>query len=268
MFRHIPNALTGSRLILAIVFFALLSFYQYEGRGSPWLLNSAFVIYLIALVTDFLDGYLARRWKVEGMFGRIVDPFVDKILVLGSFAFFAGKNFIIPDPIAEQAFPARTFVAKTITGVVPAVVVIMLARELLVTAIRAAAEADGHRFGAEMAGKVKMVVQSVTILVILVYVAYLDHLRTWGIETPATWFRDFCIWTTVAVTLLSCIGYIRRAITLYNTSTESGSTLTESGSTLTESGSTLGRELEPQKDKLEPQMNAVRPSSPQADERR
>jgi len=48
------------------------------------------------LVTDFLDGYLARRWKVEGAFGRVVDPFVDKVLVLGSFIFFAGK--ISPSP--------------------------------------------------------------------------------------------------------------------------------------------------------------------------
>lgn len=215
MHRHVPNALTGSRLVLAVVFFALLSFYQYEGRGSPWLLNSAFVIYVIALVTDFLDGYLARRWKVEGAFGRIVDPFCDKILVLGSFAFFAGKNFVIPDEAFEHA---PGFVAKTITGVVPAVVVTMLARELLVTAIRGAAESAGHKFGAEMAGKVKMVVQSVTILVILAYVNYIDLLTQLGVERYARYFRDFAIWLTVVVTVLSCVGYIRRAVALYKTS--------------------------------------------------
>lgn len=211
MFRHVPNALTGSRLVLAVIFFALLSFYQYEGRGSPWLLNSAFVLYVIALFTDFLDGYLARKWQVEGAFGRIVDPFVDKILVLGTFAFFAGKNFILPDHDAPGPF----FVAKTITGVVPAVVVIMLGRELLVTAIRGAAEAGGHKFGAELAGKVKMVVQSITILIILTYVNYLDHLTRWHLDRYATWVRDFAIWTTVVVTLLSCLGYIRRAVALY-----------------------------------------------------
>lgn len=214
---HIPNALTGLRLLLAVVFFVLLSFYQYEGRGSPWLLNIAFLIYLVALVTDYFDGYLARKWNVEGAFGRIVDPFVDKILVLGSFAFFAGKNFIIMD----HTVPGPGFVVKTITGVVPAVFVIMLARELLVTAIRGAAEAEGHKFGAEMAGKVKMVVQSVTILVILAYVNYLPAFQTYDranathIEFYTTLFRDFCIWTTVAVTVLSSIGYIRRTITLY-----------------------------------------------------
>ncbi|HEY7088849.1 MAG TPA: CDP-alcohol phosphatidyltransferase family protein, partial [Tepidisphaeraceae bacterium] len=90
MFRHIPNLLTGLRLVLAIVFFAMLSWYQYEGRGDPTFLNVAFVIYLVALFTDFLDGYLARKFHLETPFGRIVDPFVDKVLVLGSFVCFAG----------------------------------------------------------------------------------------------------------------------------------------------------------------------------------
>ena len=144
MFRHVPNALTASRLLLALVFFSLLALYQYEGRGDPWLLNIAFLIYVVALVTDFLDGYLARKWKVEGAFGRIVDPFVDKILVLGTFIFFAGKNFIIPDT-------SNADVVRTITGVAPGIVVILLARELLVTSLRGEAESSGQAFGAVFA---------------------------------------------------------------------------------------------------------------------
>src|ERR1700710_2590752 len=106
MFQHVPNALTAGRLLLAVVFFALLGYFQFERPGSPGLLNIAFGIYCVALFTDFLDGYLARLWKVEGTFGRVVDPFVDKVLVLGSFIFFAGKNFIIPD--SEQHLVVRT----------------------------------------------------------------------------------------------------------------------------------------------------------------
>src|ERR1700722_17949682 len=162
MFRHVPNAITAGRLVLAVVFFVLLSYYQHEGRGDPLvlspvhsvgLLNVAFIVYLIALFTDFLDGYLARRWKVEGAFGRVVDPFVDKVLVLGSFIFFAGKNFVIQEE--------HTAVVKTITGVAPWMVVLILARELLVTTLRGASEASGQNFGADMGGKLKMVVQSV-----------------------------------------------------------------------------------------------------------
>src|SRR4051812_37881326 len=135
MFRHVPNLLTGSRLVLAAVFFAMLGYYQHDvsGRHADILwLNIALVIYVIAVITDFLDGYLARKWKVEGVFGRIVDPFVDKVLVLGSFIFFAGKNFIVPD-IDKYSIPSNV---RTITGVVPWMVVVILARELLVTSLR------------------------------------------------------------------------------------------------------------------------------------
>ena len=207
MFRHIPNALTGTRLLLAMIFFVMLSYYQYEGRGDPWFLNVASLIYVIAVVTDFLDGYLARKWAVEGAFGRIVDPFVDKVLVLGSFAFFAGKNFIIQDRIASAAGTVN--VVRTISGVAPGVVVILLARELLVTSLRGESEARGENFGAKFVGKFKMGVQTSTILVILIYVNYLRQFQAAGCEMPIRYFRNFCIWTTVIVTIYSALTYLR-----------------------------------------------------------
>jgi CDP-diacylglycerol--glycerol-3-phosphate 3-phosphatidyltransferase len=209
MFRHVPNALTGLRLLLAAIFFVMLSLYQYEGRGDPTFLNSALAIYVIAVITDFFDGYLARRWKVEGRFGRIVDPFVDKVLILGSFAFFAGKNFTIP------VGDAHVMVVKTITGVAPWVVVVLLARELLVTSLRGLIEGDGKSFGAAFVGKFKMGVQSSAILVILLYVNYLPLLSRHGYEPSARYFRDFCIWVTVIVTIWSGLIYIRKAATGY-----------------------------------------------------
>ena len=210
MIRHVPNALTGGRLVLAGVFFSMLAVYQYKGRGDPWFLNIAFFIYVVALVTDFLDGYLARRWKVEGAFGRVVDPFVDKILVLGSFIFFAGKNFIIPDTAVGPSM-----VVKTLTGVAPGMVVLILARELLVTTFRGMGEAGGRAFGAAMTGKVKMVVQSVTILVILVYVNYYSWIHDRGYEGAATWFRNVCIWVTIGITVYSGLDYVRRAVAMF-----------------------------------------------------
>jgi CDP-diacylglycerol--glycerol-3-phosphate 3-phosphatidyltransferase len=210
MFRHVPNLLTGSRLVLAIAFFVMLSFYQYKGRGDDpdhWLLHWAFLTYAIALTTDFLDGYLARKWKIESGFGRVVDPFVDKVLVLGSFIFFAGKNFIIP---AE----GQPHVVRTITGVAPGIVVILLARELLITSLRGSSEGSGKSFGAAFSGKVKMVFQSITILAILLYVNYFDWLRMHA-DPYATWLRDFGIWGTVAVTVVSGLLYIQRAVTMY-----------------------------------------------------
>jgi CDP-diacylglycerol--glycerol-3-phosphate 3-phosphatidyltransferase len=168
----------------------------------------------VALFTDFLDGFLARRWKVEGQFGRIVDPFVDKVLVLGSFAFFAGKNFVIQHEIAG----GMQHSVETISGVAPWVVVILLARELLVTSLRGSSESSGKNFGAQFSGKLKMVVQSVTILVILVYVNYHPRLKQSGYLDWATYFRDFCIWTTVAITVVSGVLYIQRAIAMFRES--------------------------------------------------
>jgi len=215
MFRHVPNALTTLRLLLAVCFFGMLGYYQYEGHygrhGEPIWLYIAFLLYLVALFTDFLDGYLARKWKVEGAFGRVLDPFVDKVLVLGSFIFFAGKNFTVPE-FDPASIPTNV---KTITGVVPWMVVLILARELLVTSLRGLTEAAGENFGAAFSGKLKMVLQSVTILVILVYVNNLTWLRDNQYETAATGFRDTCIWITLIITVFSGLLYVQRAVALY-----------------------------------------------------
>jgi CDP-diacylglycerol--glycerol-3-phosphate 3-phosphatidyltransferase len=216
MFRHVPNALTASRLLLAGVFFAMLAYYQNESalprHGEALWLNIALIVYLIALATDFLDGYLARRWKVEGAFGRVVDPFVDKVLVLGSFIFFAGKNFTEP-----WTSPNGTGVPQgvtTITGVAPWMVVVILARELLVTSLRGSMESSGEAFGAQLSGKLKMGFQSATILVILLYVNYRRRLDADALRY-ATIFRDACIWMTLAITVISGSMYVHRAVSLY-----------------------------------------------------
>jgi CDP-diacylglycerol--glycerol-3-phosphate 3-phosphatidyltransferase len=209
MFRHVPNALTASRLVLAGVFFAMLSYYQNQStiarHGDVLWLNIALAIYLVALFTDFLDGYLARKWKVEGTFGRVVDPFVDKVLVLGSFIFFAGKNF------TEVGINQNV---TTITGVAPWMVVVILARELLVTSLRGSMEGSGHAFGAQLSGKLKMGFQSATILVILLYVNYRSRLGPDALEY-ATLLRDIGIWATVIITVISGLMYVQKAVALF-----------------------------------------------------
>lgn len=213
MQKHVPNMLTGLRLLLAGVFFAMLSRYQFEGRGDPTFLNIAFLVYLIALITDFFDGYFARRWKAGSPFGRITDPLVDKVLVLGSFIFFAGKNFVIP---AENPLDIPGNV-RTITGVVPWMVVVMLTRELLVTSFRGVSESQGQRFGAQFSGKVKMTLQSLTILVILAYVNFRGPLQDYSdnVHAIAERIRDVFIWTTLLVTVCSGFLYVRRITATY-----------------------------------------------------
>jgi CDP-diacylglycerol---glycerol-3-phosphate 3-phosphatidyltransferase len=209
MFRQVPNALTGSRLLLAGVFFAMLAYYQTQStiarHGDLVWLNIALAIYVVALVTDFLDGYLARKWKVEGAFGRVVDPFVDKVLVLGSFIFFAGKNF-------TEVTSAQN--VTTITGVAPWMVVVILARELLVTSLRGSMESTGHAFGAQLSGKLKMGFQSAAILVILLYVNYRTRLDSQALLI-AQILRDISIWGTLLITVTSGLMYVQKAVKLF-----------------------------------------------------
>ena len=89
---NVPNQITLSRLGLAILFVALLA--QYSQRNpQPLLLDIANALFIIAAITDILDGYLARKWGMETSLGRVLDPFVDKVLVCGTFVFLAGASF-------------------------------------------------------------------------------------------------------------------------------------------------------------------------------
>ena len=83
----IPNQLTLARLVLAVIFFALLACFGHGlfGDSRATTLNWAMGLFILAVSTDFLDGYLARRWGMVSTFGRIADPFADKIIICGSF---------------------------------------------------------------------------------------------------------------------------------------------------------------------------------------
>lgn len=203
--KQIPNALTVLRLVLSFVFFVMLALVSFDQHNAPTLyLNLATLIYIVAASTDWLDGYLARKWQATSVFGRVVDPFVDKILVLGAFIYFAGPGFVLMTG-GERL---------TLSGVTPTMVVILLGREFLVTTLRSVAEGSGQSYGAAWSGKLKMVLQCVTIGVILVYVNYRPELIRIDQETAARIFRDVCVWVTVAVTILSGLTYLQRSVQL------------------------------------------------------
>ena len=92
----LPNQLTVARIVLAAVFFILLGIYEQGTQTGRWLLNAAFVIYIVAGITDVLDGWIARKYNLTSAFGRIVDPFVDKVLVVGAFVMLAGTSAAEP----------------------------------------------------------------------------------------------------------------------------------------------------------------------------
>ena len=91
VFAHWPNRITAIRLVGALVLFVLFATWG-EGAGplsvGPGAMTQAtFWLFLLVSLTDYLDGYLARRDNLVSAFGRIADPFVDKVLVLGSMTF-------------------------------------------------------------------------------------------------------------------------------------------------------------------------------------
>ena len=191
--------LTVLRLILAAAFFIALNQYRFPDTHVSWA-NLAIALFVLAAVTDWLDGYLARRWNVETVFGRIMDPFCDKVLVLGAFIYLAGPRFAMPDRVAEGSFFTMA------TGVYPWMVVVIFARELLVTSVRGLLESMGQSGGAKWAGKWKMVLQSLTIPIVLFVAAnFVPHRPEYA---WAGWVRDGFVYLTVFVTILSAVPYV------------------------------------------------------------
>ncbi|MFG0328674.1 MAG: CDP-alcohol phosphatidyltransferase family protein [Phycisphaerales bacterium] len=208
--RQFPNSLTVLRLVLAVAFFALLGAYQYPD-GPSTLLNVATAVFILAAITDSLDGMLARRWEVVSAFGRIMDPVADKVLVIGAFVFLCGPRFLVPPdtPVAGGLDSLVTAVdsRRLITGLYPWMVVVIIARELLVTSIRGMLEGIGVEFGAVGAGKLKMVLQSVATPAILLLVANADPTDlAW-----AAWTRDALVYLMIFFTVISGAPYVTRA---------------------------------------------------------
>lgn len=203
-YRQLPNQLTMLRLVLAAVFFVMLNCYRYGANSPTWLIPVAIIIFILAAITDSLDGYLARRWHVESKFGRIMDPFCDKVLVIGAFVYLAGPRFVIPGAIGEADI---SFLSMA-SGVYPWMVAVILARELLVTAIRGELEGEGVKFGANIFGKLKMILQSIVIPIVLLIVWLDPRSEPWQ---WTAWVRDILVYLTVIVTVISGLPYITGA---------------------------------------------------------
>jgi CDP-diacylglycerol--glycerol-3-phosphate 3-phosphatidyltransferase len=171
-FWNVPNTLTVSRLALAVGVFALIDYQAYA-----W----ALALFAIAAITDALDGYFARLLKQDTPLGRQLDPLIDKVIVSGCYIYLA----TIPG-----------------TGVQPWMVTSIVVRELLIQGLRSHLEGAGQPFGARTTGKLKAVVQSMSILAVLFCLA---------LEFPPHalfLIRDALTWLAVALTLYSGLLYI------------------------------------------------------------
>ncbi|MEZ0228421.1 MAG: CDP-diacylglycerol--glycerol-3-phosphate 3-phosphatidyltransferase [Planctomycetota bacterium] len=199
--RSLPNQLTIARIVLAVVLFVILHGIGWAERPDhaasdfargvlsrkSLLLNLGAGIFFAAAISDILDGQIARRWNLTTDFGRIADPFADKVIVSGAFLFLV--------PIAGS-------------GVSAWMVAVIVARESLVDGIRGFAEARGIAFPASVWGKAKMVAQSATVILILLALANAPH------DPRAQLAVQSFIAFTIFATLFSGLLYVLKARTL------------------------------------------------------
>ncbi len=196
--RHLPNALTVARLIMTVLFLGLILYAPRTGHPKPaGILMTAFALFVLAGITDIVDGPIARRFNVTSRFGRVVDPLADKVLVCGSFVCFA----LVGQPLLAN-FHLPEWLGHTIRW---GTALLLLGREVIVQTLRHIAESRGVPFGAVVSGKIKMFVQSFGIGTVLIGWAFVS--RTWG-----DWFTLITYLIVLGVTLYSGLEALRRPI--------------------------------------------------------
>jgi len=196
--KQIPNTLTLSRLVLTVVFLVMVLYLpKYYSQGEiPFLGfgDIAFIIFVIAGLTDMVDGAVARKLGVASKFGRIMDPLADKVLICGSFFCFALVG--LPKLFDFSPF-ANNVVNWSVAGII-------IFREIYVTVLRHIAESKGINFAAVFSGKIKMLLQSFAIGTVVIKTAHVQNAR-WG-----DWFTAVVFLTTIAVTVISGIRATQR----------------------------------------------------------
>ena len=177
--RHVPNLITVGRAVVAIPYFVVLAV-----SSAPVALRVSAGLFIGSMILDVVDGWLARRWHAESILGRILDPVLDKVVICGS--------LVLCIAVSRELLAAW-------------MVVVVLARELSVSAIRAYIESQGINFKATVWGKVKTASECFAIGSILIY---------GGMRTNPQWARTttiVAIWVMMAVVVFSGVDYALRA---------------------------------------------------------
>lgn len=174
---NVPNIITAIRLVLSIVVFALIAFDQFF---------AAMLVFILAASTDWIDGYWARKFNQVTKVGRVFDPFVDKVIICGTFVFLA---------------------AEAHSGIAPWMAVVVMGREMLVTGLRSFIEQAGGDFSASFSGKLKMLLQCIAVGASLLAL----HFSLQGSESIPTWLSwtvTISVWIAMLSTVQSGVEYI------------------------------------------------------------
>lgn len=173
---NVPNRLSALRVVIALVMFVTLTYKWYY---------ASLALFVAGAITDYVDGWWARRYQQITQLGRVLDPFADKLLVCGAFIMLCA----VPESRVQP------WMAVVITG-----------RELLVTALRSFSESRDVDFSARWAGKWKMVAQCAALILAMWLPAAGGDLFAYSQQVT-----DILLWITVALTLWSGWGYVRLA---------------------------------------------------------
>ncbi|MBU0549272.1 MAG: CDP-diacylglycerol--glycerol-3-phosphate 3-phosphatidyltransferase [Candidatus Omnitrophica bacterium] len=190
---NIANRITISRIILTFIFLFFIIYYK-----GIFAKAAAFIIFSLAALSDFLDGRIAKKRNIVSDFGKFMDPVADKILILAAFAAFVQMHLI-------EAW----------------MLVIIIARELLITSLRLFALNKGRVLAASSSGKHKTAWQMFAIFWTLGFILIKEVMLTFFTWNP-DWEKFFhqgiyiLMWIVVGFTLYSGITYLwenRRVIT-------------------------------------------------------
>ena len=180
---NLPNKLTLIRLLLTAIFVAVISMPALPGRYTI-----ASVLFITASLTDFLDGYLARKMNLVTDFGKLMDPLVDKILI------------------------SAVFIMLTANEVIPAwVTIVIISREFLVTGLRLLASSQGAVLMADSLGKWKTVVQiaAATYFLIKLGGSGEERFLTWMAKLIPDQIGAGLLWICVFLTIVSGLSYMK-----------------------------------------------------------
>lgn len=180
---NLPNKLTMLRILLVPVFMICASF-----AFNPYWMLAAGIVFTLASLTDFFDGYLARKNNMVTDFGKFADPLADKLLTTTAFIYM-----------------------MTMGACHPVVLVIILAREFAVSGLRmvAAGAPGGKVIAANIWGKVKTVLQMVTIVIFYFAMAYEGFTASeLGSVYKSQIIGSVLCWIVAVITLLSGVKYL------------------------------------------------------------
>jgi CDP-diacylglycerol---glycerol-3-phosphate 3-phosphatidyltransferase len=176
---NLPNQLTAARFVMALAFVALMSFH------NVYLRLIAYVLFVAASITDYYDGKIARERGLITNFGKLLDPVADKVLLVGA--------LIMLMEMSELRVPGWT-------------VVVIVAREFLITGVRSLAATGGVVIAADFWGKTKAVIQIIFVLVFMALAVIAELLETFAAR--AAWIPSFLAYYNPALREASFIAVV------------------------------------------------------------